>query len=224
MKCFRFLFIIIIIAAFFSSCKKDTGEPVYMGYNYFPVNTGHWVIYNVDSISYNDFTGEIDSFRYQIKEYVESVFIDNAGRTSQRLERYIRYSDTADWVIKDVWYETLTASSAERVEENIRMVKLIFPVEESQIWDGNAYNTLGSQTYKYQDVHTPAVINNVSLDSTLTVTQKNSTTLISEDFQQEIYAAHIGMVYKKYISLVKEPTGEITSGIDYSYTFQSYGN
>lgn len=224
MKYFRFLFVIIIIPVFFSSCKKETAEPVEMGYKYFPVNTGHWVIYNVDSISYNDFTGETDSFRYQIKEYVESVFIDNSGRTSQRLERYIRYSDTADWIIKDVWFETLTASCAERVEENLRMVKLIFPVEESQTWDGNAYNTLGAQTYKFQDVHTPAVINNVSLDSTLTVIQKSSTTLISEDFQQEIYSVNIGMVYKKYVSLVKEPTGEITSGIDYSYTLQSYGN
>ncbi|HNW69154.1 MAG TPA: hypothetical protein PKI01_02030 [Bacteroidales bacterium] len=224
MKYFRFLFVIIIIPVFFSSCKKETAEPVEMGYKYFPVNTGHWVIYNVDSISYNDFTGETDSFRYQIKEYVESVFIDNSGRTSQRLERYIRYSETADWTIKDVWFETLTASCAERVEENLRMVKLIFPVEESQTWDGNAYNTLGAQTYKFQDVHTPAVINNVSLDSTLTVIQKSSTTLISEDFQQEIYSVNIGMVYKKYVSLVKEPTGEITSGIDYSYTLQSYGN
>jgi hypothetical protein len=224
MKRFRFLFVIILITALFSSCKKDTEEPVEMGYKYFPVNTGHWVIYNVDSISYNDFTGEIDSFRYQIKEYVESVFVDNSGRTSQRLERYIRYSDTADWIIKDVWFETLTSSCAERVEENLRMVKLIFPVEESQTWNGNAYTMLDAQTYKYLEVHTPATINNIYLDSTLTVIQKNNSTLISEDFQQEIYAAHIGLVYKKYVSLVKEPTGEITSGIDYSYTFQSYGN
>jgi len=224
MKCFRFLFVIILITTLFSSCKKDTEEPVEMGYKYFPVNTGHWVIYKVDSISYNDFTGDIDSFRYQIKEYVESVFIDNSGRTSQRLERYIRYSDTAEWIIKDVWFETLTASSAERVEENLRMVKLIFPVEESQTWNGNAFNMLDAQTYKYQEVHTPATINNIYLDSTVTVLQKSFFPIIGEYFEQEIYAAHIGMVYKKYVSLVKEPTGEITSGIDYSYTFQSYGN
>ena len=182
------------------------------------------MVYNVDSVSYNDFTGTVDSFHYQIKEYVESVFTDNSGRRSQRLERYIRYSDTAAWKIKDVWFETLTSSCAERVEENLRIIKLIFPVRESLKWNGNNYNMLGEQVYKYQDVHKVATINHTILDSTVTVVQKNGSTLISEDFQEEIYAAHIGLVYKKYVSLEKEPVGTIKSGTDYTYTLHSYGN
>lgn len=68
------------------------------------------------------------------------------------------------------------------------------------------------------------MINNIHLDSTLTVLQKSTYTLISEDFQQEVYATHIGLVYKKYVSLEKLPTGVITSGTDYSYTLHSFGN
>lgn len=224
MKYFKCLLVIILATALFSSCKKETGDPVDMGYKYFPENTGHWVIYNVDSISYNDFTGNVDIFHFQIKESVESVFTDNSGRTSQRIERYIRYADTAAWTIRDVWYQTLTPSCAERVEENIRLIKLIFPVAEYHEWDGNTFNMLGEQTYKYQDVHTPQTINNIYLDSTVTVLQKSLYTLISEDFQQEVYAAHIGMVYKKCVALEKQPTGAVIGGIDYSYTLQSYGN
>lgn len=150
MKYSEYWLIIILFMVLFSSCKKETGEPVDMGYTYFPANTGHWVIYDVDSLHYNDFTATIDSFHFQLKEYTESVFMDNSVRKSQRLERYIRLADTVAWTIRDVWYETLTVSCAERVEENIRLVKLIFPIRESHEWDGNTYNTLDAQTYKYR--------------------------------------------------------------------------
>ena len=88
----------------------------------------------------------------------------------------------------------------------------------------DSYNTLGEQLVQYQAVHTPGTINNILLDSTLTVLQKSVYTIISEDFQKEMYAAGIGLVYKKYVSLVKDPVGNITSGIDYSYTLHAYGN
>jgi len=216
--------IVLLLIVLFAACKKQNADPVEMGYRYFPVNTGHWVIYDVDSINYNDFTGTIDSFNFQVKEYVQSAFVDNEGRTSQRLERYVRSADTAAWVIRDVWFETRTVSCAERVEENIRLVKLIFPVRESQQWNGNTYNTLGEQMYQYETIHTPGAIGNIPLDSTLTVLQKSIYTIIGEDYQKEVYATGIGLVYKKYVSLVKDPVGNITSGIDYSYTLKSYGN
>ena len=127
---------------FFSSCKKETELPVDMGYKYFPVNTGHWVTYDVDSISYNDFTGQVDSFTFQIREVVESVFTDNEGRETQRLERYKRWNDTSAWFLKDVWMVNLTATTAEKVEENIRIIKLIFPPKDNEKWDGNLYNTI----------------------------------------------------------------------------------
>ncbi len=224
MRNLSYIGIALLLLALAVSCKKQNADPVEMGYRYFPVNTGHWVIYDVDSISYNDFTGTVDSFNFQIKELVQSDFVDNQGRPSQRLERYVRYADTAAWVIRDVWYETRTVSCAERVEENVRQVKLIFPVRESLQWNANTYNTLGEQLVQYEAVHTTGTVNNILLDSTLTVLQKSVYTLISEDFQKEMYAAGIGLVYKKYVSLVKDPVGTITSGIDYSYTLHAYGN
>ncbi len=206
------------------SCKKETELPVDMGYKYFPVNTGHWVIYDVDSVSYNDFTGQVDSFKFQIKELVESVFFDNEGRETQRLVRYKKLNDTTAWFIKDVWTENLTTTTAEKTEENDRIIKLIFPPHENEKWDGNLYNTKGVQNYKYMNIHSPYSINGFNFDSTLTVLQKDIPTIISYDFQQEIYASHVGLVYKKYVSLSKEPSGIIKKGVDYSYTINSFGN
>jgi hypothetical protein len=224
MKYFKIAPVIVLILFLVCSCKKETELPVDMGYKYFPVNTGHWVVYDVDSVSHNDFTGQIDSFKFQIKEYVESVFIDNEGRETQRLERYKRLNDTSAWFIKDVWMENLTTTTAEKVEENVRIIKLIFPPHENEKWDGNLNNTNGVQNYEYKDIHSAYFLNNITYDSTLSVIQKQEYTLISEKFEKEVFAAHIGLIYKKYVNLTKEPTGVIKKGIDYSYTLNSYGN
>jgi hypothetical protein len=225
MKYLKFIpFLIVLSFLFFSSCKKETELPVDMGYKYFPVNTGHWVIYDVDSVSYNDFTGQVDSFKFQIKEIVESVFTDNEGRETQRLERYKKLNDNSNWYIKDVWTENLTASTAEKVEENDRIIKLIFPPHESEKWDGNLYNTLDEQNYTYKDVHSSYLLNNLTFDSTLTVIQQDFHPIIHDYFEMEVYAAHIGLIYKKYVDLSKEASGVIIKGTDYSYTLNSYGN
>lgn len=224
MKYFKIAPILVLLLFLVMSCKKETELPVEMGYKYFPINTGHWVIYDVDSVYYNDFTSQVDSFKFQIMETVESVFTDNEGRETQRLERYKRFSDTTDWYLKDVWVENLTTTTAEKIEENMRLIKLIFPPKEKEKWDGNLYNTIGTQNYEYLNVHSAYALNNKTYDSTLTVMQKQEYTLISEKFEKEVYAAHIGLIYKKYVNLTKEPTGLIKKGVNYSYTLNSYGN
>ena len=138
--------------------------------------------------------------------------------------RYIRLTDGDAWTIKEVWYVNKTPSTAERVEENQRFIKLAFPVNKNAKWDGNAYNTLGEQYYKYISVDETRIAGNMAFDSTVIILQMEEYTLISEDFQEEVYARNVGMIYKKYVRLTKQPTGEVIKGIDYSYTIRAYGN
>ena len=97
-----------------------------MGYEYFPNDSGIWVQYVVDSIDYDDEFGN-DTFQFQLLEKIESKSIDNEGRDAQRIERLKRPNDSSIWRIKDVWYANLTESKAEKIEENLRYVKLNFP-------------------------------------------------------------------------------------------------
>lgn len=209
---------------FFAACSKDEPVEVNMGYRYFPANPGHWTIYQVDSVAWNDFDGSVDTFNFQLKEIIESEFIDEQSRTNIRIERYKRASDTSEWVIKDVWFGLRTPSTAERVEENKRYVKMIFPVEEDDEWDGNAFNMLGQQTYTYTNVHEPYQINLFSFDSSATVMQQDYTTQISKNYEEEVFVTGIGLVYKKYINQKKLPTGVITKGCDYSYKLIAWGD
>jgi hypothetical protein len=204
---------------FFTSCKKEVvPEHIDFGYTYFPVNISHYIIYDADSIVYNDFTGTVDTFSFEVKHYFESEFIDNSGRTCQRIEIYKRNNDTLPWQIKHVWHSIRTEYTAEVVEENIRYIKLSFPVKKFKKWNGNAYNTEGEQIYKYISVDEPYANKYLYFDSTLTVLQKDDSTLINTDYAAEIYARNIGLVYKKYLHLEKKITGIIKKGLDYTLT------
>ncbi len=138
MKSLRHLFLLaVIFAAAISSCKKDAASKPDLGYNYFPGQVGRYIVYNVDSTFYDDFADSSRNYKFQLKEKIQSVFTDNQNRPAIRLERYVKYYNPAiayssmPWQLRNVWVENITATTAEKVEENIRFVKLAFPVKEN---------------------------------------------------------------------------------------------
>lgn len=193
-----FLLLSPLLLSPFSSCKKDSAVEAYAGYNYFPLNIGHEIIYDVDSIVKSDFNlGQIDTFSFQIKEVVESYFTDNEGRETARLERYKRNDSSQPWVIHKVWTANLTLNSAEKKEDNITYIKLIFPPKKSRKWNGNARNEYEEQEYKITDIHRAETINNIPFDSVTTVLQADEDNIVYKKYEIEKYAAKAGLVYKE---------------------------
>lgn len=186
----------------FLSCKKDTTDvDTFTGITYAPANVGHEVIYDVDSIIKSDFTGKTDTFHFQIKEVIESVFTDNQGRETQRIERYKRLTPADPWVIYRVWSANLITSSGnwhyEKKEDNITFVKLSFPPAVGNTWNGNSLNSLGPLDYEYTALNEAAVMNGVSLDSSLTVSQYfYDDGVLDSIAYEERYAAGVGLYYK----------------------------
>jgi hypothetical protein len=159
-----------------------------------------------------------------IREVIESVFTDEQGRPTLRIERYKRSSDTSQWIIKDVWFANRTASTAEKVEENIRYLKLIFPVKEGDEWNGNIYNTLDEWNYEVLEADAPYQAEFFLFDSAATVLQADAPTMIGRDYALEVYACGVGMVYKKFIHQHFQMSPfKIIDGEDYSYTILSWG-
>jgi len=68
----KLYFVLACIAI--ASCKKDETVPD-LGYGYYPAAIGTYVVYDVDSFVYNDFTHKIDTFQFQVKEIIDSSFI-----------------------------------------------------------------------------------------------------------------------------------------------------
>lgn len=221
------LFLLIICSvSLIVSCKQEDENPIDVGYNYFPDNPGHMVLYNVDSTYWDDFTHTKRFSHCLIKELVESTYLDNQNRPTQRIERY-RQHDTLPFYLKDVWASTLTASTAEKVEENLTYIKLIIPVVHGQSWNGNALNILGEQDYEFDNVNEPYTVDGVTYDSTVTVIQNIDSNLIFVKKQFEVYAKNVGLIYRRYRDIQKYPNplhDSIVSGVDYSYKIISFSN
>ena len=166
-----FAFFVSVFCLLVVSCKHEVEAPSDVGYSFFPAKTGSWIIYDVDSTEYDGFTHTVKKYSFQLKEKVESVFQDNQNRETMRIERYIKENDSIGWVLRNVWISNLTNTTAERVEENLRFVKLTFPVAAGKTWDGNVYNTLGEQEYSMKNIDKPFSISGKTYDSTLTVVQ-----------------------------------------------------
>ncbi len=245
---FGILFISAIFSLTFFSCKKD--ETLDMGYNYFPDQVGRYVIYDVDSTYYDNFFSpvKISNFKFQIKEKIESAFTDNQNRPALRLERYVKHYDslvpysTMSWTLKDVWMENRTTTTAEKVEENVRFVRLIFPVRKNQIWNANAQNTNSEvRDFIYEFVDVPLSVGNISFGSVLeTLYDDGGGILTSREYRTEKYARDVGMIYRQEIVVASQPKSgstsaelqtfyskpimqRITSGYQYTMTVHSYG-
>jgi hypothetical protein len=215
----------MILFFMLSSCKKDevihTDGPSYW---YAPTDTGQWILYDVDSTYYSVFTTPpATHYSFQILERIDSTYIDNQGRPTQRLERYRRDSVNAPWSEPSAWSATLTLSAYERVEENIRYVKLGFPINLNTRWNGNAYNTGNYDEYYYDDVHAEYYHGTFYFDSTLIVQRGQPPNAIERKNGKEVFANHVGMIYKEYYDLDIQLFQD-TIGTKYFYRMTDYGS
>jgi hypothetical protein len=213
----RLTLFIVGIVWLLSGCKKDPviESPPDLGYDYFPVSVGKYIVYDVDSTRYRAIQGDTIHAIYRIKEQLDTVFTDNQGRATYKLVRYLKnYNpsvsyDSMQWVIKDVWVVNITKTTAEEVEENIRYIKLTFPVVLNNSWNGNAQNTIDPWDYKYSSVGGQENINGRSYGNVITVTQKDYSTALGKQFYEEKYAKGIGMITKE----IKDYVFKVENGV-----------
>jgi hypothetical protein len=223
---------LFITIFFLISCKRETVAPIDIGYKYFPVNIGHSVTYEVDSTVWDDFypvgsPQHVRKFHFQITELIESTFLDNQNRPTQRIERYEK-DDTFPTFLKNVWSSNLTSITAEKIEGNIRYIKLSFPIAEGKTWNGNAFNILSPMDYQYNNTYKSFTVNGFTFDSTITVIQDVDSNKINVKNMFEVYAKNIGMVYKQFDTVLYQPGSpypdSIVAGVKCTYKIISFGN
>ena len=208
------------------SCGKETLDIPAPSFNYFPTDKGRFVIFDVDSIVHatndNQNDDSVYYYSYQVKEIIDSSFVDGEGNVRQVIVRYFRNDTTQDWTINSVWTQSLSSTSAYRWEENIPYHKLSFPINVEIEWNGNDKNTLDQVLLQYEDIHEQQTINNLSFDSTVIVTDNAVPNAVEDISNIEIYAAAVGMIYKENINL-RKTSGQVVSGIEFTMTVSSYG-
>ncbi len=207
------------------NCRKDEYDTVHkpVGKEYFNGNTGHYAIYLVNEIIFNDFNNTSDTLNYQLRELNESVFKDNLGRPAVRIDRHVRASDTSSWTYLNTWYAVLDQAMLERVEENKRLVKLSFPISNEAVWNANAYNADNANNVFYGLMHQRYQINTFSFDSAVSVKNTPRINSTTERVFEEVYAKHVGLVYKNHVHVDKSP-GPVLRGFKIKYRLYKHGS
>lgn len=198
------------------NCKKETVNNVYLAKDFYPLQIGFWQEYKVDSIIFSDFTDPItiDTFSYFIKENIESKYKDLKGEDNYRIEQFKKNDNSSSYLINHIISVKQTSTNLQRVENDLRFIKLVFPAKKDLSWNGNIYiDVIDEATlefynpdkynweYIYSEVYHSFEINGFSFDSCITITQIDEENLFEKKYSKEIYAKNIGLVYKELLIL-----------------------
>lgn len=232
-KSFSFLLLAFALNIALFSCKKpdDRPAPPEAEQEYFPLEVGKWVIYDVDSTIWDDTFCVERFYHYQVRHLVADTFTDEQNRPSYRIERSIRRRATDKWEQETVMYATNTGKSLEVVDDQLRFIKMTFPIENAKTWEGNSYILTKDPNhafyadwiYEYRLVGEPFNTGFKIFDKTLVVEQideqLSDPELFPEEFSsrtssREAYASGVGMIYREYIRWTYNPeTTECRKGV-----------
>lgn len=233
------ILLLCFAALLLPGCKNKTDDFILdYKYEYFPLDSGRYWIWEVDSVIFTPLGSgfvQRDTLKVYIKEVVESIYLDNAGRPTARIERYQSNSENYQWFVTNIWFANLTPRTGEKVEENLRFIKLLFPPKLEQTWRGNQYiqfteniEWMKDWIYRVVSLDEPKTLNGITFDSTITILQVDRENLIQKTFATETYAKNVGLVYKEWLNLEKtrvtEPWTNPEKGFIQKMTIKEFGN
>ncbi|MBK9212705.1 MAG: hypothetical protein IPO14_07085 [Saprospiraceae bacterium] len=205
-----------IIGLIFSCDKRD--EFSYdLGLEYYPLVKGKYWIYSLDSITYDTTNNGVITIpgKGLLKEEIVDTLVNQQGITEYIIERYFKKDSSDVWHFADrlTQHFDLTGKyQGLRKENNGTFIKVVFPVENSLRWDGNAFidptilvTVAGESiemykdwTYFMKEVNTKKTIGNYTFDATIVVQAGNNREVKTERrFNYEVYAKGVGLVYKE---------------------------
>ena len=222
------------------SCKKENEVLIKEKIkDYYPLQVGNSIVYQLDSTVFINFGSEKVVHSYIIKDEVDSLITDNLGRNSFKIKREIRNSiDTTKWDHLMSYLITYDSLRVELIKDNQRYLIMIDPIKNNIEWSGNSYiNTISNPElqyldqwkYYYSNVNMPHIINNITYPETITIVQRddiigdtiNKDYYFEVNYSKEVYAKEIGLIHKEFLHEAWQPANS-NSNSGY-YESNSYG-
>jgi hypothetical protein len=198
---FKPIFIILIL---FIGCSEKEDNPT-QEKDFYPLQLGDWWLYQVDSISYNRFSGTTDTVRYQMQFTIES-WLDSLDQSFAG--QWLRRSDSTNpWRKMESSVITKDEFKVTELEGGLRVVSLIFPVSERVSWDGNAMNVLPFQRYRYSLVGMDSVLRRGEI-AAITVDRRNDSNFVQLLRDRRTYAEDIGLIERIEINIEEQEQGK----------------
>ncbi len=195
------------------SCDSEPDNfSIEQGVEYYPLAVGKYWIYEVDSTIF-DPTGDsmVIFSKTLVKEEITDTLLDNEGNVSFRYERFERAADTLPWQIRKVFTATMDGNQAIRTEDNLRFIKMTFPLKENAHWNGNAHfdpslivtvageslEMFKSWDYQVEELGISDAIGTFSFEHVTVIQESDAENLIELRKSISKYAKDVGLVYRE---------------------------
>jgi hypothetical protein len=225
-KVFFLLMLVAVSSAAFFSCKKYTKSDKDLTRNYFPLELGKTITYDVDSTYYNDASCTKRNIKCQLKYAITDTVVDYSPFTPKLtyiMTVYHRPYDGAIWTPQRVILLTPTTTGLIYEQDNNAYIKLNFPIKQGAKWLGNTkidasnpdYAYLKGWNYEYQNYGLSYNNSLVNFENTVTVLEHDasvnypdydSLTGASRIYAKEVYAYNVGMIYKEWTHWTYKPS------------------
>lgn len=223
----RFLPVIALLAVVsLFSCKREN-ENIYgpdATRGYYPLQKGHYVVYDVDSVIYDNFAGTATTRHSVVRYTVSDTFRDNRNYISYQVDVMSKDADSQAFHTNDVFFVTPAVNSIDVVQGNLRFTKLVFPVLNGTTWKGNSQIATADQdlvwyadwTYKYSkmgenynnglaDFSNTVIVDET--DQTLNDPATMPTTYAERTYAREVYGYNVGLVYREMVRWTYDQNG-----------------
>jgi hypothetical protein len=197
-----------VMVAFLLLTNCSTNENKPSDAAYFPLRTGNAWIYDVEETTILRVACTDDGVtisNYEMRVVVADSFPNTDQSFTYVLQRSKRLKATDAWTALDTWSSNLGGSKVINNESNINFVKLVIPVADNVVWNGNQFNNrlelngLNEDEYKAtlvgQSYTNPSAL---PFSKTVSVVQNDQQkNLLYRDSRLEVYAFGVGLVYKE---------------------------
>ena len=187
------------------SCDSDRVEK---NVNYFPLRVGQTWLYDVEETSITRAActdNGTTTLSYQLLVEVMDSIVADQGFT-YRFKRSKRSKLTDPWLDFETWTAQLIGNRIVVSESNISYVKLLAPITNDLVWNGNLYNNRQELNGKNEDDYKSTLVNKpyvvessgLSFGNSVSVVQNDEqSNIIYRDSRLEVYADQVGLVYKE---------------------------
>jgi len=212
---FRFTALAFFVFTLYSCSKTEKYQTESLN-EFYPMQTGKYIIYQLDSLVYVAFGTRDTTIRYQVKYETDSLIQDNLGRSAYRVFRFIRKNENENWTPDATFMSIATNNQVEFVENNLRFIKLKAPIVNGFSWKGNSFidtysanspvRYLDNWDYTYESVGESQLIGSNTIENCFSILQRDEVIGLPDqpdsyseiNYSKEVYAKGIGLVYKKF--------------------------
>jgi len=187
--------LILLTACWFTSCGDSSTEPVNTS-NYLPLSVGTYQVYDVKEEVYSSGQPTPAVKTWQEKDEITRIATNINGISTFIVSNFTRNAADANWqMVKEYSIEQLPDKLIFNNDNQIT-VPLVFPISQNLKWNGNMYNNLEDEEYRYENVNTPYQLGSLSFDKSLTVIERSDTTsVITYALGIKRYGLNAGLIY-----------------------------